>query len=341
MINLLSNAIKFTDSGTVSLSVHVLDSLNTEQQLEFIISDSGEGIPLQQQRHIFEYFQQANTAKERGGAGIGLAISREYARLMGGDIQVESKIGIGSKFRFVCTVKRGQNQLVSTEIREREPLGLAPSQVSTRILVVDDEPSNRDVLLQLLQPLGLTIREAKNGTECIEQFTAWNPNVILLDLVLPDLNGSEVAASIRELPGGQNVIIIVVSASGHHSEYFHSAMLHCDGFLSKPFRYTDLIQVIESHVGISFIYSEMEDSNPSAAKTTQVLAHRGNSVPKDLLTRLEESALLGQINELENLIAHVEELDSAVAQNLRELASEYNYPGIREYLSKIMNGADQ
>ena len=332
LINLLSNAIKFTDTGTVSLSVKILDGHSATQQLEFIISDSGEGIPLQQQQHIFEYFQQANTAKERGGAGLGLAISREYARLMGGDIRVESKVGIGSTFRFDCPVKHGQKHLASTERTEREAQTLAKLQADIRILIVDDEPSNRDVILQLLLPLGLSVQEAKNGIECLENFTIWSPDIILLDLVLPDLNGGEVARRIRELPSGQDVIIIVVSASGSHSEYFQSAMAHCDGFLSKPFRYEDLIKVISSHSGINITYGEKDDLNQLNVATSTLSQLRDDTVPRDLLTKLESAAFLGQINKLEKLIAQVEEINTAVARDLRVLANEYNYPGIRDYL---------
>ncbi len=339
LINLLSNAIKFTDSGSVSLSARVLDSQSTQQQLEFKISDTGEGIPLAQQQHIFEYFQQANTAKERGGAGLGLAISREYARLMGGDVQVESKIGSGSTFRFTCLIERGQEQRALTGRSKKSPLGLAPNQGSIRVLIVDDEPSNRDVLLQLLQPLGLTLQEARNGVECIEQFTAWDPHLILLDLVLPDISGSEVAKRIRELPGGQDVIIIIVSASGHHSEYSQAGPSYTNGFLSKPFRYTELIELIESHLEISFKYSEINDPNP--AITTISSAQSQVPIPKDLLEKLEKATLLGQINEIDKLITLVEELDTDVAHNLRELASKFNYPSIRDYISKIINGDDQ
>ncbi|MGQ9873448.1 ATP-binding protein [Leptodesmis sp.] len=198
LINLLSNAIKFTQQGRVTLRVNVADSwqrhlLPDTTTLYFEVEDTGSGILPEEIDHLFEAFSQTEIGlKATEGTGLGLAISQKFVQLMGGQISVDSRIGQGSTFAFTIQV------MVIAEAPVEKPaaivgkvIGVANNQPPCRILIADDDPTNRLLLNKLLKRLNFEVREANNGQEAIAQWQAWHPHLIWMDMQMPEMDGYE------------------------------------------------------------------------------------------------------------------------------------------------------
>ncbi|MBN2311546.1 MAG: transporter substrate-binding domain-containing protein, partial [Candidatus Hydrogenedentes bacterium] len=226
LINLLGNAVKFTEQGHVSVRVEpaepaepdgALDGLGLVLAME--VADTGCGICPEDLEAIFDSFEQSGpVARQRGGTGLGLSISRSFARMMGGDITVESEPEVGSRFRFTMVVEPGDAAEVAPRIPERRVKCVRPGQGEIRILVVDDRPANRDMLCRLLEKVGFVTREAENGAVGLDMLAEWRPQVALIDLVMPVMSGWETIRRMREMPEGQAVALVAVTASALDEE---------------------------------------------------------------------------------------------------------------------------
>ncbi|MBI3144949.1 MAG: response regulator, partial [Pseudogulbenkiania sp.] len=211
LLNLLGNAVKFTDRGQVCLQVsHAADS-EGRIRLHFAVQDTGVGMDQDQLETIFRPFEQVGEAQRRlGGTGLGLSISRQLVKLMNSDIHVSSQAGVGSRFCFELSVP-----LVP---RDMEPTPAAQGVIGYRgpartVLVVDDVQANRRVLAEMLELVGFTTAVAQNGREGILQAQALQPDLILMDIVMPVMGGIEATRRLRQRRELQHIPIIVVSAS--------------------------------------------------------------------------------------------------------------------------------
>ena len=200
LINLLGNAIKFTKVGWVRLQVHTQPL--APPTLHFEIEDTGPGIAAAELESIFDAFVQTKVIdRSRGGTGLGLAISRQFARLMGGDIQVESALSQGTIFTFHIQAPLATPADLSDQSHPSTIVALAPDQPAYRILVVDDQADNRNVMCQLLTQLGFKVRSATNGQEAIAINNTWTPDLIWMDMRMPVMDGYEATRRIRAKQG--------------------------------------------------------------------------------------------------------------------------------------------
>jgi len=207
LLNLLANAVKFTDRGEVSLRV----SFSPPARLRFEVRDTGIGISEDRWERIFQPFEQAGDVQHRlGGTGLGLAISRELLRLMGSDIEIESRLGEGSAVCFELDLPVVQAHAAAA-ISESVVTGYEGPRRT--ILVVDDVAANRMVLGDMLAPLGFEMAEAANGREGLEKAQSLRPDLILMDSVMPETDGLEATRRLRQLPGLGEVAIIAISAN--------------------------------------------------------------------------------------------------------------------------------
>ncbi len=233
LLNLLGNAVKFTERGAVTLVADYADGT-----LEVSVRDTGPGIPPAEQERIFERFQQANTQTTgHDGVGLGLSISRRLVGAMGGTLDLTSHPGIGSNFRLRLPVPRADGPPHPPNPTEHPTKGL-----HGRVLVVDDMALNRELLVQLLRPLGLEVEEAESGEACLALVARRPPTLIIMDMRMPDLGGLETVARLRA--AGAQMPVVMVSASAFDSDRRASEEAGCAAFLSKPIDLTQLLALL-------------------------------------------------------------------------------------------------
>ena len=252
LLNLLTNAIKFTDTGKVTLKVSAVPSIRNnhdsppQQKLRFAVIDTGVGMTQEDIKKIFQPFEQVGDIKSRdGGVGLGLSIVSELVKLMGGQLQVKSQLGIGSIFWFDIIVP------VLPKLKQLEPQAITTSIINhkgtkPKILVVDDKQVNRQLLIEMLEPKGFEIFTANNGSELLKMTEMVQPDVILLDLFMPVKTGFTSAKELKQNPQFKNIPIIVITASLITKEM--SDYLDCEAVLYKPIDEQKLLTVLNQYL---------------------------------------------------------------------------------------------
>lgn len=331
-LNLLGNAVKFTAKGSVSLRVSGRDA-GGKLRLVSEVSDTGIGIAPEESGRLFKYFEQTSSGiRSGGGSGLGLAISNQYALMMGGGITVESEPGKGSRFRFEIDVAPGDEKGVERPKQEKV-IGIRSGGEHTRILIVDDRAENRDLLKQMLRQVGFETEEADNGITALEAFVRWRPDLVLMDMWMPVLDGYQATARIRELEDGAKTPIIAVTASALDDERQKVLATGVDGFLGKPFRESELFQVIGSVLQIEFAYGEEAALDPDAGNNACALDPEAiAALPADLVSELQRAVARADLDEVLELLDRVESLDKSCAATLRSMARGYRYEALLEAL---------
>ena len=321
VLNLLGNAVKFTPAGEVTLRVRWQDRASGPGELAMQVEDTGIGIQADKLEEIFLPFRQLTSqGRVTEGTGLGLAISRRLARLIGGDVTVVSTPGRGSLFTFAIPLSR---------ISADKPLAAAPPPRLTRldghgkrVLIVDDRPENRSLLMALLRPLGFEVSEATQGREALELACAVRPDLVLMDLIMPDMDGLEATRLLRSTPGLQDVAIIAVTARAFEQDRLASLAAGCNEVIPKPVNAERLLQAIAAQLGLA------ATAPPTAAEpVAQAVA-----LPPAAAQALYESALLGDVVDLLRLLDDIEadqpEL-GALISDLRDVARQYDMRRIR------------
>lgn len=334
LINLLSNAIKFTEEGgvTVAVALRLADTPASEAgQLWFEVADTGPGITPEDLPRLFEAFAQRGSAHARAGAGLGLSISHEIVRLLGGELTARSIAGGGTRFRFALPAQAVTAEELPAPEAERRTIVLAPGQPEYRILVADDNEPNRRLLRQILEPLGCEVREARDGAEALAIWQAWQPQLIWMDVRMPVLDGAAATRHIKATPQGQATRVIALTANVVGEEDAQELTAGYDAILRKPFREDELLALMERHLGACFVEEEGAASPQDPAPLREALAGLGAGLarlPRELLARLEQAALAANMTVVEELVAESEGHDAAVAQRLGAMASQFDYSRI-------------
>ncbi len=255
-INLLSNAVKFTDVGGISLRLDATNGSPDGITLRAEVEDTGSGISSEDIERIFNPFEQLTTGENREGTGLGLSITRQFVELMGGTIEVESKPGHGSIFRFTLQVQKAEGSVASTQsVTETHHItGLATGQPEYRILIVEDIPDNQLLLKTIHEAVGLRVRIAENGVEAIHIFQEWHPHFIWMDRRMPVMGGLEATRKIRELPDGKEVKIVAITASVFSDEKDEVLEAGLDDFLRKPYRVEEIYNCLANHLDVQYGY---------------------------------------------------------------------------------------
>ncbi|WP_413161229.1 ATP-binding protein [Capilliphycus salinus ALCB114379] len=260
LINLLGNALKFTKKGGVFLRVKSLSTPETKpstQTLYFEVEDTGVGIATEELDQLFEAFSQTTSGKKvQEGTGLGLAISQKFVQLLGGKINVKSQVGVGTVFSFNIPVNLVNPTEVETQTSPRRILALEPNQPRYKLLIVDDNPINRKLLIKLLNPLGFELKEAGNGKEAIEIWEDWEPHLIWMDMRMPVMDGYEATQQIKTTIKGQATAIIAITASGLEEDKNIILSGGCDDFVRKPFQDAIIFKMLEKHLGVRYVYEE-------------------------------------------------------------------------------------
>jgi CheY-like chemotaxis protein len=331
-INVLGNAVKFTERGGVALRVRADHECGPVPCLRVEVEDTGPGISADEQDKLFRHFEQTKTGQQAGtGTGLGLAISREFARLMGGDITLSSQVGKGSVFVIQLPLKKGDAQAVHVNDQPRHVLKLQPGQPTCRVLIADDIEDNRQLLAQLLEPVGFEIRMATNGVEAVREFEEWRPHLILMDFRMPVMDGHEAIHRIRAMEGGKDAKIIAVTASAMDENRQELMKIGADDFIGKPFREVELFQKIHAHVGVEYVYAD----HPAADGQTDAPELTPESLadwPQELIDPLREAVITADLDQMLARIGDVESRDPVVARGLRRLAEGFEYQKLLDLL---------
>ncbi len=261
LLNLLSNAVKFTQSGIVSMNMTLegQDLARQQARVRFEVRDSGVGIRPEDQQRVFEPFEQAGDSRSRAaGTGLGLAISRQLVRLMGSELHVQSEVGVGSVFWFELSLS-----LADQAERVAQPAlnVLGYEGARRRVLIVDDVAANREMLRELLQALGFDTDEAAHGQDALDKVQADCPDLLLMDLAMPVMDGLEATRRIREWSDiGKALPIIALSANASHAHRDQAIEAGATLFMSKPFENAVLL----GHLGrcLSLTWLQEASSDP-------------------------------------------------------------------------------
>jgi len=324
--NLLSNALKFTSVGGVQLRVEALPCSTGECRLLVEVQDTGPGIPAAAIPHLCERFGQTGTGLETpGGSGLGLYLTRQYARLMGGDLTVTSETGRGSAFRFEVLVKPcvppagvRADPLLPSLRRDLDAPGY-------RVLVADDLADNREVLQMLLERVGFEVRTAVNGTEAIRLCGEWLPQLVLMDAWMPGMDGYEASRRLRADAAIPQPRIIMVSASAFEDDRVAAIHAGADDFVAKPYGGLDLLERIRGLLRCEFLprtpAGEQAAPPPSCPLTPEAT---GLLLPAPLRASLRNAVLIGDFDRLNLLVEQVRETAPVVAETLATLAHQFN-----------------
>jgi signal transduction histidine kinase/DNA-binding NarL/FixJ family response regulator len=334
LLNLLSNAVKFTERGHVGLQVQMLSADAARVRLRFVVADSGIGIPPDELGTIFEPFEQSADVQQRfGGTGLGLSISRQLVRLMGGDIQVESRPGSGSRFWFDLELPTG---VLEARDETTPPPATVTGYRGTRktLLVVDDVDANRTLLVDFLSPLGFTVVEADSGQACLQLAPSLRPDLIALDSVMPEMDGLEAMRRLRLLPDLRSVPIIAVSASASVADEQRCLAGGANAFLPKPIDLDRFLLEIGRLLDLAWI----AQAPPAAAtrapdEPPQALV----APPEDELKVLHWLAQIGNMRSIRDHAEHIATLGAAYApfaNRVRDLAERYQSQAILDLVKQ-------
>jgi PAS domain S-box-containing protein len=259
LLNLLSNAVKFTDSGRVTLRVMRLPpqggTAEASTRLRFEVQDEGIGMTEEQLTRLFQPFEQVAEAKRRreGGSGLGLAISRQLIRLMGGDIEVRSRPGEGSVFSFEIEAPTSPDTVSAPPVQQA-PIGYRGER--RKVLVVDDVQQNRVMLLEELSALGFQVAEAADGEEAVQVTARFRPDLIVMDLMMPVMDGFEATQHLRLSPDYASLPIIATSASATPETEARARKAGANAFVGKPIQESVLLNAITALLQLEWIRDE-------------------------------------------------------------------------------------
>ncbi|MEG4987475.1 PAS domain S-box protein [Microcoleus sp. BR0-C5] len=341
LINLLNNAIKFTSEGGVSMKVkggrrnihkNSTDQLPGYYWLHFEVQDTGAGIAAEEIHQLFEAFVQTKTGKDsQEGTGLGLAISRQFVQLMGGEITVSSEIGKGAVFEFDIQVHLVEASDIESKKTQRRVVALEPNQPSYRLLIVDDKPLNRQLLVKLLSPLGFELREANNGKEAVDIFMEWEPHLIWMDMRMPVMDGYDATKQIKTTTGGQATAIVALTASVLEEERAVILSAGCDDFMRKPFREEDIFVAMGKHLGVRYIYEDPTAVSVAGLgeSSQDVLTPEAfASLSPDWMAQFKQSILSVDMEAIATSIAQIGTVNPSLAGKLQDCINNFEYDRI-------------
>ncbi|MFA9441910.1 ATP-binding protein [Uliginosibacterium sp. sgz301328] len=329
LINLLGNAVKFTQSGAVTFRIRHLRDMAT-----FEIEDTGPGIPVDEIDRIFEPFARGSAAHNTttSGTGIGLTIAKMLTDLMGGELKISSELGRGTLF----TVRMYLGQVHSTQAERELPRAthIGYKGERRRILIVDNEQVDREMLVNILAPLGFEIDQAASGVECLEVLPRFAPHLIFLDLAMPGIDGWETIRQIRAR-GLSDAHIAIISANAFDKALDHDVDLPAEDFHLKPVKVSDLLAWIGRKLQLEWI-----DAPPASAAPPTVVAAPTSRPPRHHLEALADQVSIGYVRGIHEQLDRIAALDAEHApyvERMRALARQFQLERMTEIIKNDLH----
>ncbi|MBW4694138.1 MAG: response regulator [Lyngbya sp. HA4199-MV5] len=330
LINLLGNAIKFTEQGGVTWRIKTHRLENDLYQIRFEVEDTGAGISPGGLEKIFQPFEQVGDLKKQAeGTGLGLAISQQIVSLMDSSLLVESEPGRGSTFWFEVTLPEAPDWSAAQRSNQRGTITSFAGK-KRKVLVVDDRWENRAVLVSLLEPLGFEMLGVNNGQAGLEAVKAFHPDLIITDLMMPEMDGYEFLRQLRQLPELSEIPAIASSASVFESNQNDSLAAGANAFLSKPVDAPALLKLLETYLNLQWLYTQ--PASDEEAKIDQALLSSPSTLvaivppPEDILAQLHALAQQGRLMAIEQRLKDLEDTDEqykAFVQSVRQYADAF------------------
>ena len=334
-INLLGNAIKFTPAGQVTFKLRY-----AREMAHIDIEDTGPGMSAAELTQIFEPFSRgdpgagnAQPASTSSGAGLGLTIAKMLTDLMGGEMTVLSTPGVGSVFRVRLFLPEVHGAVAPLAARvRRQPRGYAGPR--RKLLVVDNEEPERDLMVQLLEPMGFELRLAASGHDCLDLLAAgYRPEAIFMDLAMPGIDGWETIRRLR-LEGHTAIAVAIVSANafdkGLHTDAGNDAGVRGEDFIVKPYRHSELFDWLERRLGLTWLYDAPPQPAPVQASLPRVLPDA--LARAGLLEVVNLGFYRGIINKLDEIEQH-HPLAAGFVEDMRVLARQFQFEAMARYLT--------
>ena len=326
LINLLGNAVKFTNVGEVFFRCKNVAG----DAWSFEVIDTGLGIPEAERASIFKPFHQGSNSQHQGGTGLGLAIAQRQVELLGGQLELQSERGIGSRFSF-------QISLPAAALEEPQLVPLMPQRLKRgqriRTLVVDDRRENCDILGRMLTSVGCEVSFAASGGEALRAAREQFPQIIFLDWLLPDMNGMAAARMLLSGPAAAKLKIVAHTASALAQYRDDARQSGCVDFIAKPIRAERVYECLRIHLGAEFEYA---DPLPATEKLSEWDAGQLR-LPDELYARLATAAELHSTTVLKSCLIELRQLGPGaeqLAEHIRHLMRSYDMDGILRLISR-------
>ena len=352
LLNLVGNATKFTENGYIKLTAGKTDSPDDSSRLDLVVAieDSGVGIAESDLGLIFDSFRQqsGNITRKFEGTGLGLTISRKLTEMMGGKITVSSNEGVGSVFTLTLKgveISSLQQPPGKDADFDMDSVRFEPA----KVLVVDDVESNREMLGELLERVGLSMVEAEDGLQGINKARLERPDVILMDIRMPEMDGYEAAAHIKSFDGTADIPIIALTATTQKISTGEMQSAGLDGFLTKPVDVEELFGELAKHLGVKHVLNEREHNSSAGARLFfSTIAEQSDEVKSKLesetLQMLKKMKGVIKPSAVQELCTHLEDLgrlaqeDSLItlAADIKEAMNQFDLTRVKKAVEMIL-----
>jgi signal transduction histidine kinase/ActR/RegA family two-component response regulator len=321
LINILGNAVKFTREGGITLRLAYARELAT-----FEIEDTGPGISAPEMERIFEPFARGDAAASASGAGLGLTISRMFADVMGGQLSVDSTPGQGSRFTVRLYLPEMHGAQAARELPRANRIGYAGPR--RRILVVDNEKVDRELLIGVLEPLGFILEEAASGHECLARLADFQPDLIFMDLAMPGIDGWETIRRIRR-DHVSEAAIAVISANAYDKGLPNDAGLAAEDFILKPVKVTELLDWIGQRLNLEWLEAGAAPPAPAVAPAALTWPEAAD---------LQALGKLVELGYVRGILAKLDEIEARTPDcggfttAVRELVRQFQLDAVQAFL---------
>jgi len=330
LVNLLGNAAKFTRAGGVVLSVRTARR-DEVPVLVVEVADTGVGIAAPELDGVFAPFEQTKSGlAAQTGTGLGAAISRDFARLLGGELTVRSELGVGTTFTLELPFELAP--AAEVDALRGAPgvvIGLAPGQRPPAILVADDDDNNRSILSALLDRVGIQAVEVVDGAAAVAAYRRAPPDLVFMDVKMPVLDGVEATREIRKLETGKHVPLVLLSASVFRDDQPGALQSGADEFISKPYREDEIWSALERHLGLRFL---REAPAPLSARPPALTRVDVEALGTETLSLLRNAVELGYLARFPAILAGAAEGHAATVAELARLAQELEIDALEKLL---------
>lgn len=353
LTNLIDNALKFTQTGNITLTVTAEPATtpNSRSLLHFEVADTGPGIPEDDQPHLFDPFYQTEMGRRspQTGMGLGLALCRRFVQLMGGDIQVQSRLGEGSIFRFHILARPVVWTAMEKVRGDRRILGLAADQPTYRILVVEDNAENRRLLVHLLENLGFLVQAVGNGQQALELWQNTAPDLIFMDMRMPVMDGYETTRRIRALEAegrpersgcadGLRLLttptkIIAITASVLEEDQQRSFDAGCDDVIGKPYQQEFIFEKLTEHLGVQYRYQDTLTASPTRITLTNADIAAGLAqMPANWRSQFKSAIQTASSQDVVRLLKQLPSDQAKLALTLNKMIQDFQFEQILKLL---------